>query len=68
MIELRVKDWCQNCSEFEPYVYTIDEYGVNASTFITCEHEKRCFDIVKYLKRELTLDEGSESNVKTYRA
>ena len=53
MIELRVEKYCQNCGDFEPDVYKFEKYGGDTTTIVSCEHEKRCYNIVKHLKTSM---------------
>lgn len=56
MIILKVKDYCQQCLEFEPDVQKptavcIDnERRLIGDTIITCEHSDRCEQIKNYLE------------------
>ena len=53
MIELNVADFCQNCLEFEPYVYkwkTSSNHHIQNNTRIMCEHMRRCIEILKYVR------------------
>lgn len=57
MIELKVCDFCHNCSEFEPTVdrdvlHSDDFYGGHKTmvmTSVTCVHENRCISMMDYL-------------------
>lgn len=60
MINLDVKEYCSNCSEFEPYVdRNIMEYEdfksleirKEVNTIVSCVHKDRCKAITKFLER-----------------
>lgn len=52
MIELRVADYCCECDEFEPHVDRF--HAMNGThTIVSCEHERRCYEMVRHLKNEL---------------
>lgn len=56
MIELQVKDYCQNCPDFEPTVhkelsYADDEVIYSLMT-VCCKYTSRCERIYKYIKKE----------------
>lgn len=64
MIELSVKDYCQECPDFDTKVTIkdedgdaiVDEFGVVSRkkvihTTVTCKHAKRCEGIKRYLER-----------------
>lgn len=54
MIELKIKDYCQDCPEFD---VDIDEYlridGCAKHTLIRCKHEKKCLSIKTHLETTL---------------
>lgn len=54
MIELKIKDYCQDCTEFD---VDIDEYlridGCAKHTLIRCKHEKKCLSIKTHLETTL---------------
>lgn len=53
MIELRVAKYCNNCDEFEPDVDKTYTFGSGAYTTISCVYERRCYEMIRYLKNEL---------------
>ena len=65
MIELHVKEYCKNCTEFEPEtqtdvnrVYFNDfmcgpEEIVYANTSVTCKHAQRCERIREFIEKEM---------------
>ena len=53
MIELRVAKYCNNCDEFEPDVDKTYTFGSGAYTTISCVHERRCYEMIQHLKKEL---------------
>lgn len=53
MIELRVAKYCNNCDEFEPDVDKTYTFGSGAYTTISRVHERRCYEMIRYLKNEL---------------
>lgn len=62
MIELQVKDYCQNCPDFEPTVdkklsYADDEVIYSLMT-VCCKNALRCERMHKYIKKEYQIDEG----------
>ena len=62
MIELNVKDYCQDCEAFDPDSETTKFYelGVSTSvlTIITCRNARRCEQFVRYLERKMRNDNG----------
>lgn len=55
-IELRVEEYCQNCTEFEVDVekimaYDIFEEPCGCDTYIYCEHRSKCESIKNHLKK-----------------
>ena len=57
MIKLKVENYCQNCNDFEPDVYKSKKYGGDTTTIVSCEYEKRCYNIYKHLKN-LMIEKG----------
>lgn len=65
MIELNVKEYCENCTEFEPETqtnvrhvcfndFTRDpEVIVSANTSVTCKHAQRCECIREFIEKEM---------------
>ena len=63
MIKLRVEDYCQDCSEFEPEIHKENymhecAYGflekvtkTKTDTYITCKHAQRCACIEECLEK-----------------
>lgn len=60
-IGIRVADYCDTCTEFEPdvqkeYMYTTDprtgEIHKIATTTIYCSHRNRCSSICDYIQRQ----------------
>nr|DAU60910.1 MAG TPA: hypothetical protein [Caudoviricetes sp.] len=56
MIELKVEDYCQNCSEFKPDVnkefsYADDEVIYSLMT-VFCENASKCKRIYECIKKE----------------
>ena len=59
MIRLEVKDFCQNCTEFDPET-TVSERsycgmtGVNilADTTVTCRNAQKCNCLYEFIKKE----------------
>lgn len=59
MIALEVKDYCQNCVEFDPET-TVNEksyYGIagmeiKADTTVTCRNEQKCNRLYEFIKKE----------------
>lgn len=39
MINLEVKDYCQDCMMFEANVYAYRDENNNANTIVSCEHK-----------------------------
>lgn len=60
MIELKVKEYCQNCPDFAAKV-SVREHDdgdtINPTkiydTTVTCSHAKRCEGIMRYLDKTL---------------
>lgn len=42
MINLEVKDYCQDCMMFEANVYAYRDENNNANTIVSCEHKLNC--------------------------
>lgn len=65
MIRLKVENYCKNCTEFEPETERnfIDANGehLNFNTTITCKHEKRCHEMMDYLRDEAEYERKSNS-------
>ena len=63
MIELHVKEYCKNCTEFEPetQTYINETYDfksgleaiVSANTSVTCKHAQRCECIREFIEKEI---------------
>ena len=60
MIELRVKEYCHDCPDFEPKVgkNTLSFFNVDrletierTNTVITCQYHGRCASQMEYLKQ-----------------
>lgn len=64
-IEFKVKEYCENCNEFEPDVdkdsYTVEDFDFihneercryYTNTTVTCKHAQRCESMVKWLKKQ----------------
>ena len=60
MIRLEIADYCNNCQEFEPEVYSqalcgVDNDGIlneYHETIIRCERRRLCEDIKNYLEKQ----------------
>lgn len=54
MIKLKVKDYCQECEDFEPDVYKTvvmaEDGRLDNQTVIYCQSRDKCVAIHKYLK------------------
>lgn len=65
MIELYIKEYCKNCTEFEPETQTdvsrayFDDFMrgseaiVYANTSVTCKHAQRCECIHEFIEKEI---------------
>ena len=57
MINLEVKEHCQNCQYFTPTSDVIDVYSSDGNvichTIVRCIYHTRCDSIVKYLKQQV---------------
>lgn len=51
MIELSVKDYCQECPDFDAKVTVKHDENNSICTTVTCKHAKRCEGIKRYLER-----------------
>ena len=51
MIELSVKEYCQECPDFDAKVTVKYDENKNIYTTVTCKHAKRCEGIKRYLER-----------------
>lgn len=65
MIELGVKEYCNNCKEFEVEQVTSELYYgnevVRVNCLLKCKHEELCERLLRRIKEELRDDE--EDNV-----
>ena len=58
MIGLKVEDYCQNCTAFDPekeviakrYMKSKDE---ECLTLVTCKNADKCRRLIKYLKKKI---------------
>lgn len=67
MIELNVKEYCKNCTEFEPETQTNVQHAylndfrrgpspeviISANTSVTCKHAQRCECIREFIEKEM---------------
>lgn len=54
MIQLEIKDYCQDCPAFEPMIEKFTDYTQNSViTTVCCESEKKCARLVQYLERKM---------------
>lgn len=65
MIELNVKEYCKNCTEFEPETQMNVQHEcfndfmrsleviVSANTSVTCKHAQRCECIREFIEKEM---------------
>lgn len=59
MIRLEVKDFCQNCVEFDPET-TVSERSycgmtrmeIEANTIVTCRNAQKCNRLYEFIKKE----------------
>ena len=59
MIRLEVKDFCQNCAEFDPET-TVNEISymgmtgrkIVADTTVTCRNAQKCNRLYEFIKKE----------------
>lgn len=70
MIELNVKEYCKNCTEFELETQTnvqheyVDDFMrgreviVTANTSVTCKHAQRCECIREFIEKEMKKGAG----------
>ena len=49
MIKLDVQEYCHGCANF------------TADVLVRCEHRKLCENLVRYLRKQVDLDEKSEN-------
>lgn len=67
MIKLDVQEYCHGCANFladveEPEKYYIGSDIVEMTdTIVRCEHRELCEDLVRYLRKQVNLDEKSEN-------
>lgn len=59
MIKLDVQEYCHGCANFTADVKEPEKYY--AGTLIRCEHRKLCENLVRYLRKQVDLDEKSEN-------
>jgi hypothetical protein len=56
MIELQVKDYSQNCPEFEPHIRKVSGYAndviIHSETTISCKYALKCERMRDYIKKE----------------
>ena len=59
MIKLDVQEYCHGCANFTAYAgFDIIEM---TDTLVRCEHRKLCENLVRYLRKQVDLDEKSEN-------
>ena len=62
-MEIKIEPYCENCPEFEPVCTTScfysndDEYTKLIQRVIYCKHNKRCKNLVRYLKNQIDKEE-----------
>ena len=61
-IKLEVKDYCENCKDFEPYIEKNDISWMMGSTFvcttITCERAEICERMLGHLEKKMEEKKG----------
>ena len=53
MIELDVKGYCHNCSDFEPHAERLYIDDTACHTVVTCKYAERCEHIENYIRGEI---------------
>ena len=53
MIELDVKGYCHNCSDFEPHAERLYIDDTACHTVVTCKYAERCEHIENYIRGEM---------------
>ena len=53
MIELDVKGYCHNCSDFEPHAERLYIDDTACHTVVTCKYTERCERIENHIKDEM---------------
>lgn len=76
MIKLEVQEYCHECANFtadvkEPKKYyngldivewnTPKVISTMTDTLVCCEHRKLCENLVRYLRKQVNIDEKSEN-------
>lgn len=61
MIELRVKDYCQDCPHFNPKIDMLYE-NFKPHTIISCEDEIRCSNIEARIKEKLKKEQNNDQD------
>lgn len=59
MIELDVKEYCQNCPDFEPHsIELVSGFkNIPIATKVVCVNRERCEMIEKFIRKELNTKE-----------
>lgn len=70
MIKLDVQEYCHGCANFTADVKEPEKYyaGFNiieivemTDTLVRCEHRELCENLVRYLRKQVNLDEKSKN-------
>ncbi|OUP71318.1 hypothetical protein B5F10_04835 [Anaerotruncus colihominis] len=63
MIKLDVQEYCHGCANFTADVKEFDGFDIieMTDTLVRCEHRKLCENLVRYLRKQVNLDEKSEN-------
>lgn len=67
MIKLDVQEYCHECANFTADVKEPEKYytGLNivemTDTLVRCEYRELCENLVRYLRKQVDLDEKSEN-------
>ena len=70
MIKLDVQEYCHGCANFTADVKEPEKYYAGfdiiemTDTLVRCEHRKLCENLVRYLRKQVDLDEKSENQQK----
>ena len=67
MIELDVKGYCHNCSDFEPHAERLYVDDTACHTIVTCKYAERCEHIENYIRGDKERIESSGVSLNSYR-
>lgn len=60
MIKLRVEEYCQKCSDFQPSIEKLYAGGEIAEQIVCCEYRERCANISKFICEKMRMEKESD--------